>query len=207
MLAFYDIYFKFVITALYYEITIIISFLKSDYDNKFERYINTNNYKALNDIFINCVMRDKYPNFFSEFLIKIELLLSYVLECYSNLIKLKLLTKSRKENTKMASVSKHSNVDNVEEQKLIGKSKVIFSNIKNKIKDIENQINDFGIFTSDTTNSNVGYVKQPSLKSEKLVPELLSKANKKISNLIFSNELCYSMQNLNVMITDYITNI
>lgn len=209
VLAFYDVYFKFITTILYYEITVIFNRLKIECTNVLlsTTKIKTNYYNTIFNIFVDCITEDNYPNFFSEFLAEIKLLLYYVFdELYGNLIKSN-LSKSRKINTKMAFKSKNSDVGNINEQEFINKSNNIFSKVNNKIKDIEKLINDYGIFTFDTTNSNVGYVKQLSLTIENMLPRFSFKATKIHETLYLTTTLCHSVKSVNNMIQNFIIHI
>lgn len=204
ILGFYEIYFKFIITALYYEITVIFDELKLNYEDGLNNKINTDRYQIFHENFKICIMKDNYPNYFSEFLKEIESLLSYVFDILFKIIIDSKFVMSNKSTSSYVSVSENDVIRVFNKEEVTNNYNENCSLInKIKLKITKKQINDFGIFMSEETNSNTDILKQPSIK----INNFLSEAMEKGKQILMSKELCDSVKLVNVMIREYIPNI
>lgn len=213
ILAFYDIYFKFIITTLFCEITVILDDLKLEYDNRLKSKIDHHKYINFRELFNDCLMGDNYPKHFSGFLNEIRLLLSYIFdEFYDNLIVSKDFLSDESDSGNSGLIKNISGQHNIKEDNVIDK----MNDILLKVNKIENQINDIGVFigfhidqTFDglmTTNSLLEEIIQLATKAKEYYL-YLTKFKTTGQQLFLTRELCYSVKSVNEMISKYIINI
>lgn len=209
--AFYDVYFKFIIIALYIELTIIFDDLKLKYENEEKNHKDFQKYDSFRSLFNTCLMENNYPPYFSGLLNEIKLLLKYVFnEFYDNLLDL-IDYKLQNLNIKKTGLFKNTNEKDLKQFKV----KITIEDIVSKVKKIEikieNQSNDLGIFIdipenklSDVSHSRMKRFKHLVLNSKNYI---FHKQEKNDEELFSIKELCDSMKSVNEMITDYIIKI
>lgn len=202
VLEFYNIYFKFIITTLFCEITVVFDDLKLDYDNRSKSKVDLQKYANFHELFNGCLMKDNYPKYFSEILTEIRLFLSYVFDQFYNKIT---VSTNLIENTS----GKHFDGDNVGDE-----INNIVLNVNTMKIQIENRINEIGIFIGfqldekfDGLIKTFGEIIKLAKNAKDYYFSLLNFKEIKGQHYFLTKEFCDSVILVNEMITNNIINV